>query len=56
MTSSRKVAIVTGAGTGIGKAVAVAMLKAGYRVALAGRRSEPLEKAVGEGAAPGGDA
>jgi NAD(P)-dependent dehydrogenase (short-subunit alcohol dehydrogenase family) len=56
MTSSRKVAIVTGAGTGIGKAVAVAMLKAGYRVALAGRRSEPLEKAVGEAAAPGGDA
>ncbi len=56
MTSSRKVAIVTGAGTGIGKAVAVAMLKAGYRVALAGRRSEPLEKAVAEAAAPGGDA
>jgi len=56
MTSSRKVAIVTGAGTGIGKAVAVAMLKAGYRVALAGRRSEPLEKAVAEAAATAGDA
>jgi NAD(P)-dependent dehydrogenase (short-subunit alcohol dehydrogenase family) len=56
MTSSRKVAIVTGAGTGIGKAVAVAMLKAGYRVALAGRRSEPLEKAVAEATGAGGDA
>jgi len=56
MTSPRKVAIVTGAGTGIGKAVAVAMLKAGYRVALAGRRSEPLEKAVAEAAATAGDA
>ncbi len=56
MTSPRKVAIVTGAGTGIGKSVAVAMLKAGYRVALAGRRSEPLEKAIAEAAAPGGDA
>jgi NAD(P)-dependent dehydrogenase (short-subunit alcohol dehydrogenase family) len=56
MPSSRKVAIVTGAGSGIGKAVAVAMLKAGYRVALAGRRSEPLEKAVSEAVAPHGDA
>ena len=34
-----KVAIVTGAGTGIGKAVALALLKDGYRVALAGRRA-----------------
>ena len=39
-----KVAIVTGAGTGIGKAAALALLKNGYRVALAGRRREPLEK------------
>jgi NADP-dependent 3-hydroxy acid dehydrogenase YdfG len=37
-----KVAVVTGAGTGIGKAAAHALLKAGYRVAFAGRRLEPL--------------
>jgi NAD(P)-dependent dehydrogenase (short-subunit alcohol dehydrogenase family) len=56
MISNRKVAVVTGAGTGIGKAVAVAMLRAGYRVALAGRRGEPLEKAVAEAGAPSDDA
>jgi len=42
MSSVPKVAIVTGAGTGIGRAVAVALLAAGYRVALAGRRAEHL--------------
>ena len=41
---SGKVAVVTGAGTGIGRAVAVTLLKAGYRVALAGRRQEPLDE------------
>src|SRR5947209_8065613 len=51
MASSNKVAIVTGAGTGIGKAVSLALLKDGYRVALAGRRKEPLEQAVAESAA-----
>ena len=51
MTSFPKVAIVTGAGTGIGKAVAIALLKNGYRVALAGRRREPLEQAIAEAAA-----
>jgi len=39
-----KVAIVTGAGTGIGRAAAIALVKAGYAVALAGRRKEPLEE------------
>jgi NAD(P)-dependent dehydrogenase (short-subunit alcohol dehydrogenase family) len=53
MTSSSKVAIVTGAGSGIGKAVAVALLKEGYRVALAGRRKDRLEQAVAE-AGPAG--
>jgi NAD(P)-dependent dehydrogenase (short-subunit alcohol dehydrogenase family) len=38
------VALVTGAGTGIGRAAALAMLKDGYRVALVGRRKELLEK------------
>jgi NAD(P)-dependent dehydrogenase (short-subunit alcohol dehydrogenase family) len=46
MTSSKKVAIVTGAGTGIGKAVAHALLQEGYQVALAGRRKELLEQAA----------
>ena len=43
MTDNRKVAIVTGAGTGVGKAAALALLHDGYQVALAGRRGEPLE-------------
>ena len=51
MTQATKVAVVTGAGSGIGKAVATAMLKAGYKVALAGRRQELLEKAVQEAGA-----
>jgi len=56
MTSSPKVAIITGAGTGIGKAAAIALLKDGYRVVLAGRRSEPLQQAIAEAAAPAGAA
>jgi NAD(P)-dependent dehydrogenase (short-subunit alcohol dehydrogenase family) len=48
MTSITKVAIVTGAGSGIGKASALALLQAGYAVALAGRRLERLEAAVAE--------
>ena len=51
MASHNKVAIVTGAGTGIGKAVSTALLKDGYRVVLAGRRKEPLEKTVSESGA-----
>lgn len=45
------VAIVTGAGSGIGRAIAQAMLEAGYRVALAGRREEALRGSVPGGAA-----
>ena len=41
-------AIVTGAGTGIGKAVAIGLLEADYAVVLAGRRRAPLEQAVRE--------
>jgi NAD(P)-dependent dehydrogenase (short-subunit alcohol dehydrogenase family) len=52
MSSESKVAIVTGAGSGVGKAAVLAMLAAGYRVVLAGRRAEPLQAVVQEGGAP----
>jgi NAD(P)-dependent dehydrogenase (short-subunit alcohol dehydrogenase family) len=47
-----KCAVVTGAGTGIGKAAATALLKSGYRVAFAGRRREPLEAAIAQAGVP----
>ena len=52
MASAGKVAIVTGAGSGIGKASALALLREGYAVALAGRRKDMLE-AVAREATPG---
>ena len=48
MASNGKVAIVTGGGTGIGKASALALLRDGYSVTLSGRRMGPLEETVGE--------
>ncbi|OGA19885.1 MAG: 3-oxoacyl-ACP reductase [Betaproteobacteria bacterium RIFCSPLOWO2_02_FULL_63_19] len=51
MDSNAKVAIVTGAGTGIGKAVALALLNDGYSVAFAGRRTELLAKAIADSGA-----
>ena len=51
MSPSEKIAIVTGAGSGIGKAVAVTLLKNGYSVALAGRRTDALADAVREAGA-----
>ena len=47
MTQS-KIAIVTGAGTGIGKAAALALLNDGWHVALAGRREQPLKELAQE--------
>lgn len=44
--SNTKVAIVTGGGTGIGRATALALLGDGWRVAVAGRRREPLDEAI----------
>jgi len=51
---ARKTALVTGAGSGIGRAVALALADAGYRVALAGRRKDALDETVR--AAPARDA
>src|SRR5690348_3635119 len=45
---ANRVAIVTGAGSGIGKAVALALLREHYAVALAGRRRELLEQVAAE--------
>jgi len=50
-----KVAVVTGAGSGIGRAVAVALSRAGCRVALLGRRRELLEESRAALEAPAGD-
>ena len=53
MNSNAKVAIVTGAGSGIGKQTALAFLKEGYAVALAGRRKEPLETTAAQSGSAG---
>ena len=44
MSNERKVAVVTGAGTGVGRSAALALLNDGYSVVLAGRRDGPLEE------------
>jgi NAD(P)-dependent dehydrogenase (short-subunit alcohol dehydrogenase family) len=49
-----KIAVVTGAGSGIGRAVALALQSAGYSVVLAGRRAAELEKTAALAAASGG--
>ncbi len=56
MSSSKKTAIVTGAGSGIGRATALALLGEGYSVVLAGRRPEALAETAhlaGHESAPG---
>jgi NAD(P)-dependent dehydrogenase (short-subunit alcohol dehydrogenase family) len=52
MESHARVAVVTGAGSGIGKAVALALVHDGYRVVLAGRRPERLNEVVEESGRP----
>lgn len=50
-STSSRVAIVTGAGSGIGRAAALALLNDGWQVALAGRRPEPLQAVAAESGA-----
>jgi NAD(P)-dependent dehydrogenase (short-subunit alcohol dehydrogenase family) len=49
MPSNNKIALVTGAGSGIGKHIALALLREGYAVVLAGRRREHLEQTAQQG-------
>ena len=51
MHGQTKVAIITGAGSGIGKAAALALLGDGYRVVLGGRRAAPLDEVAAESGA-----
>lgn len=51
MTVHGKIAMITGAGSGIGRAVALAMMKEGYSVVLAGRRQDALNETIKLGAA-----
>jgi NAD(P)-dependent dehydrogenase (short-subunit alcohol dehydrogenase family) len=50
-----KIALVTGAGSGVGRAVALALAAEGFAVVLAGRRAEPLSEVAGRIEAGGGD-
>ena len=52
MAEASRIAVVTGAGSGIGKAGAHALLSAGWSVVFAGRRKETLEGAIGEAGEP----
>ena len=52
MAGQGKIALVTGAGSGVGKATSLALLADGYSVVLAGRRKEPLEEVAAQ--APAG--
>jgi NAD(P)-dependent dehydrogenase (short-subunit alcohol dehydrogenase family) len=51
--AAQKIAIVTGAGTGIGRASAIALMKGGFTVVLAGRRADMLEETAKLGASSG---
>src|SRR3954452_17714888 len=53
LSMDQKVAIVTGAGSGVGRAVSIALLNEGYAVALAGRRSDALAETIAEAGVTG---
>ena len=53
MATASKIAVITGAGTGIGKASALALMRNGWSVVLSGRRKEMLEEVAREGQATG---
>ena len=52
MAGLQKVALVTGAGSGIGRAVALALMQEGYAVVLAGRRQDKLEETATRASRP----
>ena len=54
MATTPRIALVTGAGTGVGRAAALALMKAGFTVVLAGRRKDKIDEVAKEGAAIGG--
>jgi NAD(P)-dependent dehydrogenase (short-subunit alcohol dehydrogenase family) len=54
MTATTGVAVVTGAGSGLGRCITQALLVAGWRVAAAGRREQPLQETLASAAAPSG--
>ena len=49
---SSKIAVVTGAGSGVGRAATLALLADGWTVALAGRRTDALNETIGMGRGP----
>lgn len=53
MNPTEKVAVITGAGSGIGKRTALALLAEGYSVVLAGRRADALEQTIADAGADG---
>src|SRR5205085_8339300 len=53
MTTSNRIALVTGAGSGIGRAASLALQSAGYAVVLAGRRMHELERTAADANASG---
>jgi NAD(P)-dependent dehydrogenase (short-subunit alcohol dehydrogenase family) len=53
MSTAQKIAVVTGAGTGVGKAAALALMQNGFTVALVGRRKDMLDEVLKEGGGKG---